>query len=184
MIVSKGVSFLKIIQWSWIHITWLLLFSSGIATLYYFNILKITIPWLPISVIGTAVAFFVGFKNNQAYDRMWEARKIWGGLINNSRTWGMKIDGYITQTFNKNISLEEIKEILQSDGVHRILIDNFNNVLSSFNAFHKKPNFRTFHLPCSIGSKFKRLLKRWSLFTFFRIDENCITIFLKDKNFL
>lgn len=111
MIVSKGVSFLKIIQWSWIHIIWLLLFSSGIASLYYFNILKITIPWLPISVIGTAVAFFVGFKNNQAYERMWEARKIWGGLINNSRTWGMKIDGYITQTFNKNISLEEIKEI-------------------------------------------------------------------------
>jgi len=114
MIVSKGVSFIKIIQWSWVHIIWLLLFSSGIASLYYFNILKITIPWLPISVIGTAVAFFVGFKNNQAYDRMWEARKIWGGLINDSRTWGMQIDGYITNTFNKDISSEEIKEIKKS----------------------------------------------------------------------
>ncbi|MFT6872815.1 MAG: putative membrane protein [Roseivirga sp.] len=111
MIVSKGISFIKIIQWSWIHILWLLLFSSCIATLYYFNILKITIPWLPISVIGTAVAFFVGFKNNQAYDRMWEARKIWGGLVNDSRIWGMQIDGYITDTFNKDISTEELQEI-------------------------------------------------------------------------
>ncbi|MGK0426801.1 MAG: putative membrane protein [Ulvibacter sp.] len=111
MIVSKGVSFLKIIQWSWVHIVWLLLFSSGIATLYYFKILNIVIPWLPISVIGTAVAFFVGFKNNQAYDRMWEARKIWGGLVNDSRTWGMQIDGYITNTFNKDISSDELKEI-------------------------------------------------------------------------
>jgi len=38
-----------------------------------------------VSVIGTAVAFYVGFKNNQAYDRMWEARKIWGGIVNDSR---------------------------------------------------------------------------------------------------
>ena len=62
-------------------------------------------------MIGTAVAFFVGFKNNQAYDRMWEARKIWGGLVNDSRTWGMQIDGYITNTFNKDISSNELKEI-------------------------------------------------------------------------
>jgi len=33
------------------------------------------IPWLPLSVISTAVAFYIGFKNNQAYDRLWEARK-------------------------------------------------------------------------------------------------------------
>ncbi|HNT50695.1 MAG TPA: bestrophin family ion channel, partial [Cyclobacteriaceae bacterium] len=32
-----------------------------------------------------------GFKNNQAYDRMWEARKIWGSIVNDSRTWGMRI---------------------------------------------------------------------------------------------
>lgn len=111
MIVSKGVSFIKIIQWSWLHILWLLLFSSGITALYYFNILNIAIPWLPISVIGTAVAFFVGFKNNQAYDRMWEARKIWGGIINNSRKWGMQVDGYLANTFNKDISEEKLNEI-------------------------------------------------------------------------
>tara|TARA_B100000795_G_scaffold35292_1_gene23312 strand:+ start:26607 stop:26840 length:234 start_codon:yes stop_codon:yes gene_type:complete len=54
------------------------------------------IPWLPISVVGTAVAFYVGFKNNQAYDRMWEAHKIWGGIVNESRTWGMLIAGNTT----------------------------------------------------------------------------------------
>ncbi len=111
MIVSKGVSLINIIKWSWVHIVWLLLFSGGIATLYYFNFLDIIIPWLPISVIGTAVAFFVGFKNNQAYDRMWEARKIWGGIINNSRTWGMQVDGYVTNKFNKNIPEEQLNEI-------------------------------------------------------------------------
>ncbi|MDH4472938.1 MAG: bestrophin family ion channel [Fluviicola sp.] len=46
----------------------------------------IAIPFLPVATIGTAVAFYVGFKNNQAYDRLWEARKLWGGFTNTSRT--------------------------------------------------------------------------------------------------
>ena len=35
------------------------------------------LPWLPIALIGTAVAFIIGFKNNASYERLWEARKIW-----------------------------------------------------------------------------------------------------------
>lgn len=46
----------------------------------------LAIPFLPVATIGTAVAFYVGFKNNQAYDRLWEARKLWGGITNTSRT--------------------------------------------------------------------------------------------------
>ncbi|GLR17423.1 hypothetical protein GCM10007940_20380 [Portibacter lacus] len=54
-----------------------------------------SIPWLPISIIGTAVAFYVGFKNNQAYDRLWEARKIWGAVVNSSRAWGSCVKAFI-----------------------------------------------------------------------------------------
>jgi ion channel-forming bestrophin family protein len=45
------------------------------------------ISFVPIATIGTAVAFYIGFKNNQAYDRMWEARKLWGSITNNSRSF-------------------------------------------------------------------------------------------------
>jgi putative membrane protein len=48
------------------------------------------LPWLPIALIGTAVAFIVGFKNNATYDRLWEARKIWGAIVNVSRTWAIQ----------------------------------------------------------------------------------------------
>lgn len=34
------------------------------------------------------VSFYLGFKGNSSYERLWEARKIWGGIINTSRTWG------------------------------------------------------------------------------------------------
>lgn len=93
------------------HILWLLAMMGAIALLYKFELLSFNIPWLPVSVIGTAVAFYVGFKNNQAYDRMWEARKIWGGIVNDSRTWGMFVDGYISNLFKKDKAQE--KEIVE-----------------------------------------------------------------------
>ncbi len=112
MLVIKDINFIALIKVRGKSMLWLLVFMGIIATLYYFKIITIVIPWLPVSVIGTAVAFYVGFKNNQAYDRMWEARKIWGGIINDSRTWGMMVDGYITNLFtDKEKSENEIHEI-------------------------------------------------------------------------
>ena len=51
----------------------------------------VAIPFLPVGTIGTAVAFYVGFKNNQAYDRLWEARKLWGGFTNTSRNFSAQL---------------------------------------------------------------------------------------------
>ena len=102
MIVTKGISIGRFIRWSGHHIVWLMLLMGGIAALYYFELISVRIPWLPVSVVGTAVAFYVGFKNNQAYDRMWEARKIWGGIVNDSRTWGMMVDSFVSDQFAEN----------------------------------------------------------------------------------
>lgn len=59
----------------------------------------IPLPWLPISLVGIAVAFYLGFKNNASYDRLWEARKIWGGIVNDSRTWAMMVRGYVRMNY-------------------------------------------------------------------------------------
>lgn len=69
------------------------LFTSTLVVVLYrfFGFTFIAIPFLPISTIGTAVAFYVGFKNNQAYDRLWEARRLWGGFTNISRTFAVSI---------------------------------------------------------------------------------------------
>lgn len=112
MIVSKNISLGKILAWSGHHVVWLTGGAALIAFLYHEKYIAFMIPWLPISVIGTAVAFYVGFKNNSAYDRMWEARKIWGAIINTSRTWGMMVDGYITNQFAKDkYSANEIHHV-------------------------------------------------------------------------
>jgi ion channel-forming bestrophin family protein len=65
-----------------------LLVSIGAVILYkYIGFSFLGVPFLPIGTIGTAVAFYVGFKNNQAYDRLWEARRLWGGFTNTSRSF-------------------------------------------------------------------------------------------------
>ena len=105
MIVTKSIKISSLISWTAHHIVWLVLLMGSIASLYHFGILSFKIPWLPVSVIGTAVAFYAGFKNNQAYDRMWEARKIWGGIVNDSRSWGMMIDSFVS-----NLSTERERD--------------------------------------------------------------------------
>lgn len=55
----------------------------------------IAIPWVPVALIGTAAAFIVGFKNTQTYNRLWEARQIWGGIVNSSRTWAIMSKDFI-----------------------------------------------------------------------------------------
>lgn len=55
----------------------------------------LAIPFLPLSTIGIAVSFYIGFKNNAAYDRFWEARKIWGGIVNYSRTWANQVVNFV-----------------------------------------------------------------------------------------
>ncbi len=41
----------------------------------------------PFTLIGVALSIFLGFRNNAAYDRYWEARKLWGQLVNTSRSF-------------------------------------------------------------------------------------------------
>lgn len=116
MIVTKGIRIKRIIRLTWKYIFGLVVFNGVVALLYYFSIIHLFIAWLPVSVIGTAVAFYVGFKNNSAYERLWEARKIWGGIVNESRTWGMMVDSFISNLFTEHkenkVEIDKIKKRL------------------------------------------------------------------------
>lgn len=74
-------------RWSRKALLYGFLYSTAVVVLYELTHVPIALPWQPISVIGIAVAFFLSFKNNSSYDRTWEARKIWGKIINDSRTF-------------------------------------------------------------------------------------------------
>ncbi len=92
MYIKRDLSFKLIMKLAWKNLIFFTLWALGVFSLYYFYHWDfIDLPFLPISTIGTAVAFYLGFKNNASYDRFWEARKIWGGIVNYSRTWGNQV---------------------------------------------------------------------------------------------
>ena len=87
--------------------------TGFVALNYFLDLGWLKIPWTPLALIGTAVAFVIGFQNNSAYGRIWEARKIWGGIINTSRTFGVFVQDMVTNEHAiENLSKEELhKEI-------------------------------------------------------------------------
>ncbi|MGB1038326.1 MAG: bestrophin family protein, partial [Bacteroidia bacterium] len=100
MFTKKNYSTSQMVMWTRFET---LLFAGiivfWVSLYYYFDLSWMKIPWTPIALIGTAVAFVIGFQNNAAYGRIWEARKIWGGIVNTSRTFGMKLQDMITNEY-------------------------------------------------------------------------------------
>lgn len=79
---------LEFAMWTRRSIYVLTVLSAVPTILYYFGCTFLSFPWQPIAIMGTAVAFIVGFKNNASYSRLWEARQIYGAIINDSRSFG------------------------------------------------------------------------------------------------
>lgn len=113
MYVQRVFDPITLIVFNWRQIALMAAYSTAIVVLYeYMEWEWLMIPWVPLTLIGIAVAFYLGFKNNSAYDRTWEARKIWGGIVNSSRSWGSMINGFVTDEFSEEeITEEELNEI-------------------------------------------------------------------------
>lgn len=63
------------------------------------------IPEMPLTIpafIGTAISILLSFKLNQSYDRWWEARKVWGSIVNDSRSFVIQLQSFIPKE-NDNI---------------------------------------------------------------------------------
>ena len=113
MHIGKGYTFKEVILWTRRDIFVLILLATIPTTLFHFFKWQwLLLPWLPIALLGTAVAFVVGFKNNASYDRLWEARRIWGSITNFSRSWGIMVKDYVTNKHsNTKLSESELKEL-------------------------------------------------------------------------
>jgi len=99
MHAGKSYTFKEFILWTrrTIYITFLI--SIFPVVLYQvFDLKFIAIPWTVVGLLGTATAFLVGFKNTQTYNRTWEARQIWGAILNNSRSFGVMSRDFITNS--------------------------------------------------------------------------------------
>jgi putative membrane protein len=61
--------------------------SVGVTILYRtWPALHLSLTPTPFAMVGVPLGIFLGFRNNTAYDRFWEGRKLWGALVNTTRS--------------------------------------------------------------------------------------------------
>lgn len=111
MLIVHNIRLSRILRNTW-QVDLIMIFSCTGAYLTRAFLIKhnFEIPAIIPTVLGTAIAFFIGFNNNQAYDRWWEARKIWGSLVNDSRSWARSIITYISQNETSNQEFKALKD--------------------------------------------------------------------------
>ena len=79
-----------------------LIWSALVYYIHHYFAQDISINVIPVTILGGALAIFLGFRNNSAYDRWWEARKIWGAIVNISRNFGSQVVAYVEDKETQN----------------------------------------------------------------------------------
>ena len=83
MIVDRTPRLRVIVMEVWQPLALLFVWDVFVTVFYYF--VPFRAPSLPLTLFGSALALFLGFRGNSAYERWWEARTLWGAMINASR---------------------------------------------------------------------------------------------------
>lgn len=111
MLVKKNLNPKVILYYSWKSLLYSLLLGIAVFYLHANGVINLHMSFTTITAISTALAIFLGFNNNQAYDRWWEARKIWGLLVNYSRAWARQVSTFMqTDHEGEHADLRELKE--------------------------------------------------------------------------
>jgi len=71
------------------------------------DLMEISIPFMIPSILGTAISLLLAFRTNQAYERWWEARIIWGSIVNNSRSLIREV-----QTFFPESAVDTVQKFI------------------------------------------------------------------------
>ena len=71
---------------------WLLLWDIAVTVdfMLFFNT-KLSLPIMPLTLLGSALIVLISFRNSSAYNRWWEARTLWGLLVNASRSYARQV---------------------------------------------------------------------------------------------
>ena len=110
----------------------LIFYSVYVLAVYvahaYLGIKELDIKMSIATVLGFSVALLLGFRTASAYERWWEARKIWGAIVNDSRTLIRQAMGFTSI----DPVLSEVKQLAKYQIAWCITLSNILRKLNSF----------------------------------------------------
>lgn len=88
-----------------------LIFILAVGVVFNFlsNLFSAHLPEMPLNVptfLGTAISILLSFKMSQSYDRWWEGRKVWGAIVNDSRSFVLQLQNFVGS--NHIITIEKM----------------------------------------------------------------------------
>jgi putative membrane protein len=88
MIVPDGATLRSMLRSIRLRLAILFAFDIIVAVAYVYGGMKwLSLPHVPLSILGGAIGVIIGFRNSSSYQRWWEARILWGSIVNYSRTF-------------------------------------------------------------------------------------------------
>ena len=107
MIVDPVPSMRRIASEVWKPLTLLFIWDCVVTLTYY--VLPFRAPSLPLTIFGSALALFLGFRSNSAYERWWEGRTLWGAMINASRSLARATRNFLPDPEARDLKREIVK---------------------------------------------------------------------------
>jgi ion channel-forming bestrophin family protein len=116
------------------------------------------------NLLGFVLSLLLVFRTNTAYDRWWEGRKLWGSLVNNSRSLAMKLNAYLPADDTKSRQqmcrlivayANTLKNHLSNEEIRLELDDEEHPELKAINSGHHVPN----QVAALIAKKVNRLYR-------------------------
>ncbi|OUJ73391.1 bestrophin family protein [Hymenobacter crusticola] len=96
MLVEKKIPFRYFFRQVRADVARVLVFAIGFELLeLYFGKSMPIIPGQLATILGSAISLILAFKINQSYDRWWEARKVWGAIVNDSRSFALQVKAFL-----------------------------------------------------------------------------------------
>lgn len=85
MIIKRNFNPIKVIWYVKTELAFAIIVAVTGFVMHKQNLIAISLPFSISAILGSALAIFIAFRNNSSYGRWWEARILWGGIINSSR---------------------------------------------------------------------------------------------------
>lgn len=100
------------------------LFSTAVVAIDRFVWTLPHVQAAPLAVFGVALSLFLGFRNNAAYDRWWEARRLWGGLLADARSIAREAEIFLPDQQDRRRLLTAMRAFLHQ---HRCALRGLPN---------------------------------------------------------
>ncbi|KQT31896.1 hypothetical protein ASG29_08410 [Sphingomonas sp. Leaf412] len=95
MIVTAAPRLTRIVREVWKPLAVLFVWDVLVTGFYLWS--PFAAPSLPLTIFGSALALFLGFRDNSAYERWWEGRILWGAMINASRSLARETRNFLPE---------------------------------------------------------------------------------------